>query len=139
MINLVPETYSAPPAARRRYIWRTTAMLVLLMGAFVAFYAMGGGQPERLGLNLAMVLICIGFVIAATFETVVLIRALDELQRRIHILSWAIGLAAAAIVVFCWGFASNLLPITPFDPTLTVLIAVPGYYISLFFVSQSYR
>jgi uncharacterized membrane protein HdeD (DUF308 family) len=139
MINLVPETYSAPPSARRRYIWRSMTMLAVLMAAFVVFYAAGGGDPERFALNLAMVLLCVGFVVAASYETIVLIRSLDELQQRIHILAWAIGLAAAVIVAFSWGFASALLPLPRFDPILSVLIAVPGYYLSLFFVSRHYR
>lgn len=139
MINLVPETYSAPPSARRRYIWRTMTMFVVMMMAFVVFYAAGGGDPERFALNLAMVLLCVGFVMAASYETIMLIRSLDELQQRIHILAWAIGLGAAVMVVFSWGFASVLLPIVRFEPIFSVLIAVPGYYLSLFFVSQHYR
>ncbi|KPP81756.1 MAG: hypothetical protein HLUCCA04_08105 [Oceanicaulis sp. HLUCCA04] len=139
MINLVPETYSAPPAARRRYIWRSMTMFGLLMIAFTGFHAVGGGPPERFGLNLAMVLLCIGFVLAASFETVVLIRSLDELQQRIHILAWAIGLGAAVTVAFCWDLASTWLPVVMFEPIFTVLIAVTGYYLSLFLVSRHYR
>ncbi|MFN3835530.1 MAG: hypothetical protein ACK4NO_06485 [Glycocaulis sp.] len=138
MINLVPETYSAPPSARRRYIWRSMTMLAVLMAAFVVFYVVGGGEPERFALNLAMVLLCVGFVAAASYETIVLIRSLDELQQRIHILAWAIGLGAAVMVTFCWGFASVLLPIAPFEPIFSVLIAVPGYYVSLFVLSRYY-
>ena len=108
MINLVPETYSAPPAARRRYIWRSMTMFGLLMIAFTGFHAVGGGPPERFGLNLAMVLLCIGFVLAASFETVVLIRSLDELQQRIHILAWAIGLGAAVTVAFLLGLGVHM-------------------------------
>jgi zinc transporter ZupT len=139
MINLVPETYSAPPAARRRYMWRTTALGLALFASLAVFFAIGGGQPDRPGLNIAMSVLCTVFVLASSYEIVTLIRALDELQQRIHILSWAIGCAAAVIVAFCWGFVGSLLPVTGFDPIFTVLIAVPGYYASLFVLSQRYR
>lgn len=138
MINLVPETHTAPPAARRRYIWRTMALVAVMLVAFTGFYAMGGGQPDRPVLNLAMVALCVAFVLAGTNETVALIRSLDELQQRIHILAWAIGMSAAVIVAFCWGFASIILQIVRFDPMLTVLIAVPGYYIALFLLGRRY-
>ncbi len=139
MINLVPETYTAPPAARRRYIWRSTALVLLMVPAFIVFYAVGGGQPERFGLNLFMVGLWCAFLLAAVYETVALIRALDELQQRIHILSWAIGLCAAIMMSFAWSFAHAVLPIARFEPIFSVLIAVPGYYLSLFFVSRHYR
>lgn len=138
MINLVPETHTAPPAARRRYIWRTMTLVAVMLVAFIGFYAIGGGQPDQWGLNLAMVALCVAFVLAGTYETVALIRSLDELQQRIHILAWAIGMSAAVIVAFCWGFASIILQIVRFDPMLTVLIAVPGYYIALFLLGRRY-
>ena len=118
MINLVPETYSAPPSARRRYIWRTIALVSVMLVAFVAFYALGGGEPDRPVLNLTMVGLCLAFVAAGTNETVVLIRSLDELQQRIHILAWAIGMSAAVLVAFSWGFASIILQIAGFDLAL---------------------
>lgn len=138
MINLVPETQTAPPAARRRYIWRSMTLVAVMLVAFIGFYAIGGGEPDRPVLNLAMVALCVAFVLAGTYETVALIRSLDELQQRIHILAWAIGLGAAVIVTFSWGFASVLVPIARFDPVFTVLIAVPGYYIALFLLGRRY-
>lgn len=138
MINLVPETQTAPRAARRRYIWRSMTLVAVMLVAFIGFYAIGGGEPDRPVLNLAMVALCVAFVLAGKYETVALIRSLDELQQRIHILAWAIGLGAAVIVTFSWGFASVLVPIARFDPVFTVLIAVPGYYIALFLLGRRY-
>ncbi|MGP1276412.1 MAG: hypothetical protein ACQRW7_13440 [Caulobacterales bacterium] len=132
MINLVPETYSAPPAARRRYIWRSSALVVLQLVLFIAYYALGGGDETVGGLDVAMMAITVLFVGAATYEIVMLIRALDELQQRIHILSWAIACALAVSVSFLWGVASVLVSAPSLDPILTMVIAVPAYYVVLF-------
>lgn len=132
MINLVPETYSAPPAARRRYIWRSSVLVVLQLALFIAYYALGGGDETVGGLDVAMMAITVLFVGAATYEIVMLIRALDELQQRIHILSWAIACALAVSVSFLWGVASVLVSAPSLDPILTMVIAVPAYYVVLF-------
>lgn len=139
MINLVPETYSVPPSARRRYIWRSTAAVAVMLAAFIVFYAVGGGATERPGLNLFMAGLWTAFLLFAVYETVALIRSLDELQQRIHILSWAISLAAALLVGFIWSFAHAVLPIARFEPAFAALVAMPAYYISLFLVSRHYR
>lgn len=138
MINLVPETFSAPPAARRRYVWRTTTLTGITLVLLISFLAAGGGSPGKPVLNLTAMSVCIVFVLAANYEIVVLIRALDELQQRLHILSWALGCALAVTVSFLWGLASKLIGAPPFDPIFTVVIAVPGYYISLFFAARHF-
>jgi hypothetical protein len=137
MINLVPETYSAPPAARRRYIWRTMAMLAALLALFAGYYALGGGAGTH-SLNIAMLVISIVFVAGATYEIVILIRALDELQQRIHILAWAIGGCLAVTVMFLWGVATVLVGAPVFEPVMSVVMATLGYYISLFLLGQRY-
>ena len=139
MINLVPETYSAPPAARRRYIWRTMAMLFVLIALFTGFYALGGEEGGSGPLNVAMMAVCIAFTAGSIYELVTLIRELDELQQRIHILAWAIGCGLAVTVTFLWGVATVLVGAPAFESMMAVVVAVPGYYLSLFFVSQSYR
>lgn len=138
MINLVPETYSAPPAARRRYIWRTTAMMLVVVVLSAGFYALGGGEQGAGALNLAMLAVCIAFAAAATYELIALIRALDELQQRIHILAWAIGCGLAVMVSFLWGVASVLTGAPAFESMMSVVVATPSYYISLFVLSRRY-
>ena len=91
MINLIPETYTAPASARRRYVWRSLAMVAALLAVFVVFFALTAARPDLAGLNLAMVVICAIFMAAATYEFVVLMRSLDELQQRVHVTSLAIG------------------------------------------------
>ena len=138
MINLLPETYSAPPSARRRYIWRTTALILAVLALQAGYYMAGGNPGEASPPNLAMLVICIAFVAAASYEIIVLIRALDELQQRIHILAWAIGGCLAVTVVFLWGVATTLVGAPPFEPIMSVLVAVPGYYASLFLLGRRY-
>jgi len=139
MFDFIPEAHTAPPAARRRYIWRTLGLVTALLVGFVVFYGLGGGQPERAGLNLAMIVLLIVFVGAAAYEMIALIRSLDELQQRIHVLAWAIGFGIAVHVAFICGIAAHLGLGVRFDPMLVILVAVPGYYLSLFFVGRYYR
>lgn len=139
MINLVPETHTAPPAARRRYIWRLMAMSLLVLGAFVLFYGLGGGAPDTPGLNLGMLVVCTAFMAVGTWEFVVLIRALDELQQRVQILSLAIGCGVAVLMMTLLGVWATLRDAQPVNPIFVMLLAVPGYYLSLFVVGRHYR
>lgn len=138
MINLLPETYSAPPAARRRYIWRTAALILALLALHTGYFAAGGYPGGASPLNLAMLAFCIVFVAAAAYEIVTLIRALDELQQRIHILAWAIGGCLAVTIVFLWGLATVLTGVPAFEPIMSVVLAALGYYVSLFLLGRSY-
>jgi hypothetical protein len=138
MINLIPETYTAPPSARRRYVWRSFAMVGALLIAFIAFFGLTAFRPDLAWLNVAMVLICTVFVGAATYEFVVLMRSLDELQQRVHITSIAIGFGAGVMIALLWRFASALLPIPLFDPLFTFVLAIAGYYIALFFTARRF-
>lgn len=139
MINLVPETYTAPRSARRRYIWRLMAMSLLILGSFVLFYGLGGGGADTPGLNLVMLVICAAFMVAGTWELVVLIRALDELQQRVQILSLAIGCGLAVMAMALLGIWATLLQTQPVNPIFIMLLAVTGYYLSLFVVGRHYR
>lgn len=138
MINLVPETYSAPPSARRRYIWRTMAMLVAVLALLAGYHALGGGAGQAGTLDIAMLVICIAFVAGGAYEIIMLIRALDELQQRIHILAWAIGGCLAVTVMFLWGVATVLVGAPVFEPMMSVVLATLGYYMSLFLLGRSY-
>ncbi|WP_439633277.1 hypothetical protein [Glycocaulis sp.] len=139
MINLVPETYSAPPSARRRYIWRTMAMLVAVLALHAGYYVVGGEPGEAGPLNLAMLAICIVFVAGGSYEIITLIRALDELQQRIHILAWAVGGCLAVTVMFLWGLATVLIGAPVLEPIMSVVLATLGYYVSLFWFSRQYN
>ncbi|WP_429912375.1 hypothetical protein [Glycocaulis sp.] len=138
MINLLPETYSAPPSARRRYIWRTTALILVVLALQTGYYVAGGDPGGASPLNLAMLAICVVFVAAASYEIVILIRALDELQQRIHILAWAIGGCLSVTLMFLWGLATVLTGLPAFEPVMSVAVAALGYYVSLFLLGRSY-
>ncbi|MCC5996560.1 MAG: hypothetical protein JJU18_09360 [Oceanicaulis sp.] len=135
MINLVPETHTAPPAARRRYIWRSMAMLAVVMSAVIALIAQapGSGIWPMLVAVLAVAGLAFG-----TYEFVVLMRALDELQQRIHMMALAIGCGGAVIFVSGLAVVSVLLQWESFEPAFTVVIAVAGYYVSLFALTRRY-
>jgi hypothetical protein len=136
MINLIPETYTAPPRARRRYVWRSLAMVAALLAVFLLFFALTAAWPDLAWLNLAMVLICAIFMAGATYEFVVLMRSLDELQQRVHVTSIAIGFGAAVMIALLWTFASALLALPGFDPVFTFVLAILGYYMALFFTAR---
>ncbi|TRO96842.1 hypothetical protein FKB34_02440 [Glycocaulis profundi] len=138
MINLIPETYTAPASARRRYVWRSLAMVAALLAVFVLFFALTAARPDLAGLNLAMVVICAIFMAAATYEFVVLMRSLDELQQRVHVTSLAIGFGGAVMIMMLWAFASALLAIPLADPVFTFVLAILGYYIALFFTGRRF-
>jgi Kef-type K+ transport system membrane component KefB len=138
MINLIPETYTAPASARRRYVLRSLAMVAALLVVFVLFFGLTAARPDLAWLNLAMVVICAIFMAAATYEFVALMRSLDELQQRVHVTSLAIGFGAAVMITMLWAFASALLAIPRADPVFTFVLAILGYYIALFFTGRRF-
>ncbi len=135
MINLVPETHTAPPAARRRYIWRSMAILAAVMMAVIALVWLA--PQSSLWPRLVAVLAVAGLAIG-TYEFAVLMRALDELQQRIHMMALAIGCGGAVMIVSGSAVLSVLLQWEAFEPAFTVVIAVPGYYIFLFVLSRRF-
>lgn len=135
MINLVPETHTAPPSARRRYIWRSMGMLVIAMACVLAVDWLtphGGIWP----------VIIAGLLVAGlafgVYEFVVLMRALDELQQRIHMMALAIGCGGAVMIITALALVTMVLQWGSVQPAFTVVIAVAGYYVSLFALGRRY-
>lgn len=135
MINLVPETHTAPPSARRRYIWRSMGMLAIAMTGVLAlaWLAPDGGVWPLIVAGLLVAGLAFG-----VYEFVVLMRALDELQQRIHMLALAIGCGGAVMIVTALALVTVVLQWGSVEPALTVLFAVVGYYGSLFALSRQY-
>ncbi|AZU04805.1 hypothetical protein X907_2290 [Glycocaulis alkaliphilus] len=100
----------------------------------VATQAPGSGIWPVLAALLAVAGIACG-----TYEFVVLIRSLDELQQRIHMTALAVGCGGAVMIVSSLAVASALLQWGPFQPAFTVVIAVAAYYVSLFAISRRYH
>lgn len=135
MINFVPETQTAPPSARRRYIWRSILIVAVVFTVVfaLAWLRPGGGLWPMFAAFLAVAGLAFG-----TYEFVVLMRALDELQQRIHMMALAIGCGGTVMVVSGLAVASALLQWGSVEPALTVVIAVAGYYVSLFALTRRY-
>ncbi|MBI1235723.1 MAG: hypothetical protein GC188_03465 [Alphaproteobacteria bacterium] len=143
-MDLMPEASSAPPAARRRYFWRSlTLSLVFLatyLGSAVAV-TMGGSQALVAGLTLAA-FVC---VILLGYEFVTLIRTLDELQQMIQIRAMAIGFASVLIVMTALGLLSELFADGALDSvlSLTAAISMPAgllaYILTVHIVKRRYE
>jgi hypothetical protein len=130
---LIPETASAPKTARQRYLRRTR---VLMLG-FIVFFTVSAlwdlgavGQALMIG-SVA----CFAGVI---FEFVVLMKALDELQHRIHMTALAISGGLVASVATVWGILAFELAITEPSIAFALPVLAIGYYVTLFFVSRHY-
>lgn len=134
MINLVPETHTAPPKARRRYTWRAFALLAVFVAAMQVHDLSGGGQASALVVTI-LTAACLG---AAVYELTVLMRALDELQQRVHLTALAIGCGATVMIVMMWGAASIMLGWPRFEALMAGLLGVFGYYIALFFTARRF-
>lgn len=130
---LLPETASAPPSARKRYGLRLAVLLPIFIVCFVAGVSL---HPSPLGLILQAVgMICVGGII---FEFIVLVRALDELQHRIHVTALAIAGGVLACLATAWGLLAMGLGIV--GPNVTFALPAFGvlYYLALFLVSRRY-
>ncbi len=135
MINLVPETHTAPPSARRRYIWRSMGMLVIAMTCVLAvdWLTPDGGIWPVIIAGLLVAGLAFG-----VYEFVVLMRALDELQQRIHMMALAIGCGGAVMIITALALVTMVLQWGSVQPAFTVVIAVAGYYVSLFALGRQY-
>ncbi|WBQ11697.1 hypothetical protein L2D00_07495 [Hyphomonadaceae bacterium BL14] len=135
MINLVPETHTAPPSARRRYIWRSMGMLVIAMTCVLAvdWLTPDGGIWPVIIAGLLVAGLAFG-----VYEFVVLMRALDELQQRIHMMALAIGCGGAVMIITALALVTMVLQWGSVQPAFTVVIAVAGYYVSLFALGRRY-
>ena len=141
MINLIPESSSAPPAARKRYNTRS----VLLSLVFVVCFPLSGilaGTGGSLWIAYAVFAASILSVLALSYEFVCLMRSLDELQQRIHITALAIGFGFAGVAITLWGMASLVTDAAMFTADEAVFVlpaALIGYYAALHFFLRQYR
>ncbi|MCW5725758.1 MAG: hypothetical protein KIS81_12500 [Maricaulaceae bacterium] len=134
---LMPETYTAPPAARRRYAWRTTTMFLIAI-ALIFYHGVSGGEgapglPDHVLVWGAMALFC-----GASYEFWRLVAALDELQRRLHVNA----AAASGLIVLLVLAASSLAAMFTGAPRLEAFFGLPMwaliYYAALFVFSRRY-
>lgn len=135
MINLVPETHTAPPSARRRYIWRSMGMLAIAMTCVLA---VGWLTPDGGIWPVIIAGLLVAGLAFGVYEFVVLMRALDELQQRIHMMALAIGCGAAVMIITALALVTVVLQWGSVEPAFTIIIAVAGYYLSLFALTRQY-
>ena len=127
------EAASAPPAARRRYLFRGTLLALGFTASFLVASPNGpaGLDPLMLGLNLLCLL---GMV----YEFAALMRALDELQRQIHLSALAIGGGLAIALTVLWGYADLILVLPDVPVILMGPLAGLLYYVAIYFVRGRY-
>lgn len=144
MINLMPESSSAPPHARKRYKWRSISLSLLFAALFMgAALARKNEIPVSLVGALAILsLIALG---ALVYEFIILMRSLDELQGRLHVTALAIGFGALMLALFLLGagtaFTGGQLDSEVLE-TVMVLSLPAGliaYYIALHVILRRYR
>lgn len=144
-MDLMPEASSAPPAARRRYVWRSLTLGVLFLPLYLGSQIIDAeGAPHALVLAMGY-----GGVLALLwllYEFQHLIRQLDELQQKIHITALAIGFGMIGTLATVIGMtleltnADNLSGgLTAVVATLTMPMGIAGYYIALHFVKRRYE
>ncbi|MEQ8404007.1 MAG: hypothetical protein RKE49_02835 [Oceanicaulis sp.] len=133
-MNLLPESATAPPAARRRYFWRTSLSGLVVVATMLAIDMDRAGGPVNIALFTGLALaLCAGF-----YEYFQLLKALDEMQRRIHIgaLALAGGVTTAGATLL--GLAALVFPI---GAPMIVFVGPAfglGYYAALVIVARHY-
>lgn len=135
MINLVPETHTAPPSARRRYIWRSMGVLGAVMTGVLALVVLA---PDEGIWPILIAALAVSGLAFGVYEFVVLMRALDELQQRIHMMALAIGCGGAVMIITALTMVSMLLEWRSIEPLLAIMFAVAGYYGALFVLSRRF-
>jgi hypothetical protein len=144
LINLIPESSSAPPAARKRYNRANIGITVLFLPVMLGTTWLGetGASPVLIAVG---VVLTIGLIAALVYEFVRLMLALDELQNRIHVTALAIGFGAVTLTMLALGFIDVLLGFpNPGEhwPVLAILMFPTGsfvYYIALHLILRRYR
>ncbi len=143
-MDLMPEASSAPPAARRRYKWRSlTAGLLFLplyLGSQIAD-AEGVFRPFVLAAGHASLVALVWLI----YEFIHLMRQLDELQQRIHITSLAAGFGVVGTVLTTGGLMLTVWNVDAL-PDLVAIVAIQAlplgvltYYIALHVVKRRYE
>lgn len=135
MINLVPETHTAPPSARRRYIWRSMGVLGAVMTGVLALVVLA---PDEGIWPILIAVLAVSGLAFGVYEFVVLMRALDELQQRIHMMALAIGCGGAVMIITALAMVSMVLEWPSVEPLFAIMFAVAGYYGALFVLSRRF-
>jgi hypothetical protein len=132
--HLLPESATAPPPAQRRYLWRSTLAGAVIVAAMLVLEADQGG-----GLFRGAVFLCLMLGLGAgAYEYFQLLRALDEMQRRIHIGALALSGAFVAGAATLLGLAAMAFQ---FNAPMAVFVGPAfglGYYAALMVVSRHY-
>lgn len=144
MINLIPESSSAPPEARKRYNRRSVAISVLLFPLMLALIWLeaSDARPVWLGAGVAAILLVLALF---AYEFTRLMASLDELQYRIHVTALAVGFCSVALLVMSLGVVGAFFElgfIADDWPVLAVLVlpaGMIGYYIALKAFLRKYR
>lgn len=127
---VMPETASAPSRARRRYLVNGSLAGALAVLPTLVFHFEWMPEPV-----LLVVLIGLCWLL---WEFALLIKALDELQHRIHLTALALAGGVLAILTTSWGVLDVIWPL----PDIVLIFGFPGfmlmYYMALFFVSRRY-
>lgn len=129
---IMPETASAPPKARRRYIRRSSVF--------------GGALGLLIGLSLVdsvpeLALLAAPFLLVAlVYEFSMLMRALDELQFRIHMTALALAGGVTATLMTSWAVlvSASLVPRSDLELVFGLPIMGLLYYAALFFITRRY-
>ena len=127
------EAESAPPAVRRRYLFRGSLLAAGFAASFLV--ASPAGAPELDPRMLVLNLLCL---LGMVYEFAVLMRALDELQRRIHLSALAIGAGLAIALTVLWGYADMVLSLPDLPVILIGPLAGLLYYAVIFIVRGRY-
>lgn len=127
---LLPETWSAPAKARKRYVRRT------LIAGFALGLAIGASLHERV--PEALLLTAVPLIVYLVWEFAVLLRALDELQSRIHVTALAVAGGVVCTAMTLIGVIALIWTVDA--PGLSFALPVLGlvYYVALFIVSRRY-
>ena len=131
--SLMPETASAPKSARQRYAWRAT----LLMLGFIGLYS----SPELFELDeLVLILraVAVLCLLGVVYEFAALMRALDELQMRIHMIALACAGGVVSAVMTGWGLIVLDKDMTTPGSVLALPFMALAYYAALFVISRRY-
>ncbi|WP_421792684.1 hypothetical protein [Hyphobacterium sp.] len=144
-MDLMPEASSAPPQARRRYVWRSLISGFLFLPLYLGsqIYAEAGGNP-----TIALIAGYAGLfaLLFLLYEFYVLMRQLDELQQRIHVTALALGFGAVVTLMTILGmnlqlWSADALPgdLTALVTTMAVPLGLVFYYIALHIVKRRYE
>lgn len=143
-MDLMPEASSAPPNARQRYIQRS-----LTAGSLFLLLYLGSHWAESQGMVRPLIMAMgYGGIVALLwmlYEFVHLVRQLDELQQRIHIMALAVGFGSVALLItivgMSAGFSGGWLPVNVVAKfaALALPAGIIAYYVSVHLVKRRYE